>query len=139
MKRLALAAAVLAFATACSSGDGGTDAAPTRTVDVTMTDIAFSPTALTVAKGETVEFRFRNDGKLKHDAFIGTPAEQAEHEKEMNGGGHGGHGGDDGITVEAGQTGTLKHTFDEAGTTEIGCHEPGHYGAGMKITVTVTG
>ena len=138
MNRTALAAASLALATACSSGGG--DAKAARTVEITMTDIAFSPAAVTVAKGERVTFRFTNNGKLKHDAFLGDTGEQAEHEREMrDGGGHGGHGGDDAITVDPGKTGTLTHTFGEAGTTEIGCHEPGHYGAGMKVAVTVTG
>lgn len=50
-----------------------------------------------------------------------------------------GHGGDDGgITVEPGDTGELTHTFEEAGTILIGCHEPGHYDAGMVVTVEVT-
>jgi uncharacterized cupredoxin-like copper-binding protein len=31
----------------------------------------------------------------------------------------------------------LTTRFDRAGTFEIGCHEPGHDTAGMKITVTV--
>ncbi len=29
-------------------------------------------------------------------------------------------------------------TFTKAGTTLYGCHEPGHYVAGMKGTITVT-
>jgi uncharacterized cupredoxin-like copper-binding protein len=47
-------------------------------------------------------------------------------------------GGDmNAITVEPGKAGQLTHTFDKTGTVEIGCHEPGHYAAGMKIAVTV--
>jgi uncharacterized cupredoxin-like copper-binding protein len=42
-----------------------------------------------------------------------------------------------GTTVAPGQTVTLTHTFTEAGTTMIGCHEPGHYQAGMRLTVRV--
>jgi uncharacterized cupredoxin-like copper-binding protein len=48
-------------------------------------------------------------------------------------------GGDDpAVTVEPGKTEELTTRFDDAGTYEIGCHEPGHYAAGMKITITVT-
>lgn len=54
-----------------------------------------------------------------------------------HGGGHGGGSDADAITVEPGDTGELTHTFDESGEFEIGCHEPGHYEAGMKIDVTV--
>jgi uncharacterized cupredoxin-like copper-binding protein len=78
---------------------------------------------------------------------VGTPEDQADHEKEMaeggkDSGGHDAHGGGSGddnkITVEPGETGDLTYRFDEAGTYEIGCHEPGHYAAGMKLTVNVT-
>ena len=41
-------------------------------------------------------------------------------------------------SFEPGKSGDLTYRFDEAGTYEIGCHEPGHYAAGMKITVNVT-
>lgn len=34
--------------------------------------------------------------------------------------------------------GELTHTFEGLGDVEIGCHEPGHYEASMKIDVTVT-
>lgn len=43
----------------------------------------------------------------------------------------------DGITLEPGESGELTHTFDEAGTIEIGCHQPGHYDAGMRANITV--
>ena len=42
------------------------------------------------------------------------------------------------VTVDPGETGELETAFDEAGTYEIGCHEPGHYDAGMKLTVEVS-
>lgn len=157
MKRIVFAAAgVLALvATACGGGDdhesmnmeeGSTatsagGAVTAKTVSVTMIDIAYEPKSLTVQRGERVEFVFHNQGKIAHDAFIGDPAAQAEHEKEMteSSGGMGHTGGDsNAITVDPGNTDTLTHTFDKAGTLEIGCHQPGHYGAGMKIAVTVT-
>ena len=42
------------------------------------------------------------------------------------------------VTVKPGQSGDLTYTFDTAGTYEIGCHQSGHYDAGMKIAITVT-
>lgn len=52
---------------------------------------------------------------------------------------HGEHGAgdDDAVTVEPGDEAELTCTFDEAGRVEVGCHQPGHYKAGMKIDVTV--
>jgi uncharacterized cupredoxin-like copper-binding protein len=48
-----------------------------------------------------------------------------------------GHGHDNALSLKAGETGSLTMTFAKAGSLLIGCHEPGHYEAGMKATVTV--
>jgi uncharacterized cupredoxin-like copper-binding protein len=41
------------------------------------------------------------------------------------------------ITLQPGETKTLEYTFEEAGELLAGCHEPGHYDAGMVATITV--
>ena len=136
----ALAAAVLA---ACGSGSDSSSAAD-RTVEVTMKDIAFEPETVTVKKGETVRFVFRNAGKIDHEAFIGDAMAQTAHEQDMRKGGRdGGHDGGHGdekmaVTVKPGKTAELTHTFDMVETMEIGCHQAGHYEAGMKLTIEVT-
>jgi uncharacterized cupredoxin-like copper-binding protein len=123
-----------------SMSHGGA-AEPTQTVDVTMRDIAYDPPAVTVKAGETVQFVFHNQGQIRHDAFLGDEAAQAEHEKEMRKEGSGGmddrHSAD-AITVDPGKTGSLTHTFKAGDALVIGCHELGHYTAGMKLAVTVT-
>lgn len=131
-----LAAAFVLLAAAGCGTTGGTESSA-RTVEVTMRDVAFTPSTLAVSKGETVTFRFTNADAITHDAFIGDAAAQAEHEKAMRAGhGHAGH--DAGaVSVAPGKTASLTHTFDEAGTVEVGCHEPGHYAGGMKMVVTV--
>jgi uncharacterized cupredoxin-like copper-binding protein len=146
-----VAAGLALLAAACGGGDdesasaGGGDTA--RRVEIAMVDIDFKPKSLEVSAGEEVEFVFTNDGKVRHEAYIGTPDDQVDHEKEMaeggkDAGGHDAHGGSSGdntkITLEPGKTGALTYRFDEAGTYEIGCHEPGHYAAGMKMTLTVS-
>jgi uncharacterized cupredoxin-like copper-binding protein len=112
-----------------------------HSVDVEMRDIAYAPTTVSVRAGETVKFVFHNKGQIVHDAFLGDEAAQADHEKEMRGGGSGDmnmHGGGDGIKVEPGKTGELTHTFKAGESLVIGCHEAGHYQAGMKLPVTVS-
>jgi uncharacterized cupredoxin-like copper-binding protein len=145
MHRLRLAAAVAAVAlliTAC----GGTDepnsdgANADRTIEVDMVDIAFEPDTLEIEEGQTVRFVFSNAGEVAHDAFIGDSDAQQDHEDEMrkdDDGHDGGHGDEpeDAVTVEPGDTGELTYTFDEAGTLEIGCHQEGHYAAGMKTRI----
>ncbi len=109
-----------------------------------MADNTFEPGTLDVTEGETVRFVFTNTGKVAHDAFVGDQAAQDGHAMDMReaeGDDHGGgHGGDEGeaVTVEPGETGELTHTFDETGSLEIGCHQPGHYESGMKLALDVT-
>ncbi len=82
-------------------GGGGDDVATPNddgVVEITMKDNSFDPDEVEVEAGQTVTFRFRNEGDVEHDAFIGTEAEQADHESEMNPGGSedddAGHSGD---------------------------------------------
>ena len=139
---VALFAVVALVAGACGgSDDDASSSGDTRTIEIEMRDIAFAPDAIAVPAGEDVRLRFHNTGKVDHDAFIGDAAAQADHDEEMNssdGGMH--HGSDDSeaITVEPGDTGTLTHTFEAGDALLIGCHQPGHYKSGMKITVRVT-
>jgi uncharacterized cupredoxin-like copper-binding protein len=138
---------------ACSSGDdddaSGTNGTP-GVVNVRMVDNDFDPSALAVEKGDTVTFRFTNQGTLDHDAFVGTPEEQVDHETEMAddssttsssapmGDGSDEPSGPEGdLVVPPGQTGELSYTFDQAGVFEIGCHQPGHYDSGMKVHIVV--
>src|SRR5262245_45691778 len=132
-----------------SNGTEDTDSAGTRTVEVEMRDNEFSPD---VSEGETVRFVFTNEGQATHDAVVGDEADQAEHEAEMRSAesesehgsmstmGHGteAEGSEASITVEPGGSGELTYTFDTDDAVLIGCHEPGHYDAGMKLTLDVT-
>lgn len=151
MKRTVIAIVLLAFvAVACGGGeDHPAMESSANTVEITMVDIAFEPNSITVKPGDTVEFIFENRGQIAHDAFIGDSAAQAEHEREMRQDDSGSGDGDqmaghdksaddaEALTVQPGKTGRLTHTFDRAGTFEIGCHQLGHYAAGMKVAVTV--
>ncbi len=142
---IAGAGALTTLLAACggSSGAGttdivGNDATPTSpmTVEVAMEDIKFDTTTLTVTAGETIDFRFTNTGKIAHDAFIGDAAAQMEHEVEMSDASA--HPMEEAaIVLQPGESGELSYTFDLPGTYQIGCHQPGHYAAGMKIQVTV--
>ena len=143
------AASILA---ACGSGSGSTTASGT-TIKITMKDIAFDPAAVQVHRGDTVKFEFKNAGAVVHEALIGDEAAQEDHAMAMSSGGssdgsmpgmapdsmsaHGAGAAMDMITVDPGKTGTLTYTFENAGTLIIGCHQPGHYEAGMKVMITV--
>ncbi len=142
-----LAVAVLALA-ACGDDSDDTTAGPgTRTVEIEMRDIEFSPETVQVEAGETVRFVFHNVGAVAHDAFIGDESAQGDHEMEMRGADDGGmnmddggsgDSGENGITVDPGDTAELTHTFREGDELLIGCHQEGHYEAGMKVMVNMS-
>ncbi len=112
-----------------------------REIAVEMTDFAFTPSSFDIKAGETIRFVFHNSGKLGHEAAVGDEARQTEHEMEMANMAPGvtemPESEHDEVTVKRGETGTLDYTFDTPGTLILGCHEPGHYKAGMVATITV--
>lgn len=113
-----------------------------RIVTIKVVDVAFEPASIDVTTGEKVTFVFTNRGKVDHDAFIGDTKAQAKHERAMRKAKDNEHGGHDrdganALTVKPAARAKLTYTFEKAGTVEIGCHEPGHYDAGMKVAVTV--
>lgn len=150
VRRLQLIPVVLAmtiFVAAC--GEGGQSSPTTnvadgtatgqRTVEVAMEDMKFVQAALTVQAGETIDFRFTNNGQVAHDAFVGDNAAQMEHEAEMAqmGTTRDHDDAEAAIVLQPGESGELSYTFSDVGTYEVGCHQPGHYAAGMKMDVTV--
>lgn len=117
-----------------------------RVVEVDMEDIAFSVEELEFAVGERVRFDFVNVGQAPHEALIGDLHVQEEHEQEMAEGADHDEASDDGhegelttISLEPGESGSFVHEFTEAGELWMGCHVPGHWGAGMRTRITVTG
>jgi Cu+-exporting ATPase len=111
--------------------------AVSRTIQVSTTDtLRFSPDVLTVRSGETIAFEISNAGALPHEFFVGTPAEQQAHEREMASGAPM-HAEPGQIDVPAGATVRLVYTFDRPGTLEYGCHVAGHYAAGMRGAITI--
>ena len=171
--RLALAACVLAFSVSAVASPGShaeighpaADASATRTVNIEMTDLAFSPKTLEVKAGETVRFVLVNKGQLLHEFNLGDAAMHAEHQKEMlkmqqsgamttTGMDHAGmdhgamgqgsmpmagmtHDDPNSVLVEPGKTAELTWTFSGTRDLEFACNVPGHYQAGMVGTLKV--
>ena len=124
----------------------------TRTVEVTLRDIAFEPKSLDVKAGETVRFVLVNNGRLLHEFNLGDGAMHARHQQEMlqmqqsgqltptamkamdhasMGHGQMKHDDPNSVLVEPGKTGELTWTFNKATDLEFACNIPGHYQAGM--------
>lgn len=171
--RLALAGCVLAFSVSAVASPGShaeighpaAAASATRTVNIEMTDLAFSPKTLEVKAGETVRFVLVNKGQLLHEFNLGDAAMHAEHQKEMlkmqqsgamttTGMHHAGmdhgamgqgsmpmagmtHDDPNSVLVEPGKTAELTWTFSGTRDLEFACNVPGHYQAGMVGTLKV--
>ncbi len=147
---------ILLFLVAACSGAGST-IAPTASpsspppaasassrpeaITVKLTDsLRMEPSQLTVKAGEAIRFVVTNAGAIDHEFYLGDEVAQGAHEQEMMSmGGTMLHDEADGIVLKPGETKELVHTFSAAGQFLAGCHVTGHYGAGMKAMITVTG
>lgn len=121
-------------------GEPGKAADAKRTVTVNMLDsMRFTPQSITVKQGETIKFIVKNSGKVKHEMVLGTEKELKEHYEVMKKNPEMEHADDNQITVQPGRSGEIIWRFTKAGKVNFACLQPGHYDAGMKGFVTVTG
>jgi len=119
-------------------GKPGVAATATRTVEVDMTDsMRFTPSDISVKKGETVRFVVRNSGRLKHELVLGTAQELKSHYGAMMKNPEMEHAEPNMVTLAPGMTGEVVWQFTKAGKVDFGCLQPGHYDAGMKGVVNV--
>ncbi|MBA2720101.1 MAG: hypothetical protein H0U52_12825 [Chloroflexi bacterium] len=149
-RSLVLLTSVALLVAACTTGGGAMtspfapassipSAAATR-IEVALTDsLKIEPAAMTVPRGTPVTFVVTNSGATDHEFYLGDEAAQAAHEKEMTEMGGMAHDGPGGIALKPGETKELTYTFAAVGESLAGCHVVGHYGGGMKATITVTG
>ena len=102
-----------------------------RVVHMDMSDqLKFLPMDVPVVKGETIRFVLTNSGTVIHEFQVGPADKVAADEVDGT------------IVVEkdeldAGSTHAVDYTFSGDGPYAYACHEPGHYEAGMKGTVTI--
>ncbi|MFV0672202.1 cupredoxin domain-containing protein [Variovorax sp. tm] len=119
-------------------GKPGVAAKATRTVEVDMTDsMRFTPSDISVKKGETVRFVVRNSGRLRHELVLGTAQELKSHYAAMMKNPEMEHAEPNMVTLAPGMTGEVVWQFTKAGKVDFGCLQPGHYDAGMKGVVKV--
>ncbi|MBF6038058.1 cupredoxin family protein [Pseudomonas sp. P154a] len=134
----------------------------TRSVEVVMGDMSFTPKAIDIKAGETIRFVLVNKGQLLHEFNLGDAAMHAKHQqemlqmqqsgmltpngmKEMDHGAMAGmdhgmmkHDDPNSVLVEPGKTAELTWTFTKASSLEFACNIPGHYQAGMVGKLTVS-
>lgn len=109
-----------------------------RIVEVTMDDtMRFLPETLSFREGETVQFRVRNNGSIRHEMVLGNPSMIAEHARGMRQGMGMDHDDPNMLSLPPGEEGTLIWKFTRAGKFTFACLVPGHFEAGMKGDITV--
>lgn len=134
LRRSLAAFLVLLFVVPACARPSRESAALDRTVNVFMRDDnTYDPPEIGVSAGETVAFEVINEGNLVHELLIGDEEEQLRYAEQMEHGGHEGHGSSvPGVVVEPGQRKTFTYVIPpNKGRLYFGCHEPGHYEAGM--------
>lgn len=110
-----------------------------RTIQVGMSDaMRFTPDAITVRRGETVKFVFRNEGKQLHEFVLGTKKELEEHAALMMKFPNMEHDEPYMAHVPAGKTAEIIWTFNRPGDFDFACLIAGHYQAGMVGKITVS-
>ncbi len=107
----------------------GTQASPRVVRVVAGPGYAFTPSTITVAKGETVTFEVASMGGLTHEFMVG-PADAVAADQA---------GTPEAAGIGMMQTASVTYTFDGSGPYAYACHAAGHYEAGMRGAITVAG
>jgi uncharacterized cupredoxin-like copper-binding protein len=159
MKRVLIATAVAALTvtTALAAGKhaGGHEegmaigqpageAKPKRTINVVMKDksdggMVFEPSTIAVRQGETIRLKFLNRGEQDHEFVMDTHEAVMEHKEVMAKFPEMEHDDPNAVRLKAGERGEILWTFVNAGEFSFACLIPGHYEAGMKGALKVSG
>jgi len=105
----------------------GTASAPRLVRILAGPGYAFSPSEIRVDAGETITFAVTTMGPMVHEFKVGPAAEVAADATAAP------EIADIGMMA----TKSLTYTFSGSGPFAFACHEPGHYEAGMRGTITV--
>lgn len=109
-----------------------------RSMTVEMSDaIRFTPSEITVKRGETVRFVIKNQGKLMHEMVLGTMDELKEHGALMKKFPGMEHDEPYMAHVAPSKTGEMGWQFTQAGEFYYACLLPGHFEAGMVGKIVV--
>ncbi len=145
---MALGGVLLLLLAACGAGSGPGQASASplhvtavgpHVVEIQMTDdLRFVPDRMVVDAGQTVKFLATNRSSVEHELFIADAAAQDQHEAEMQAGADANmHFRPDDMVLMPGRSNQLIYTFDKPGELIFGCHQLGHYLAGMRGTIEV--
>lgn len=138
---VALAAVPLSAIADAGHGSIGRPGDPTkvsRTIEIVGSDnMRYTPSRITVKRGETVRLVVKNGGKLTHELVLGSAAELKEHAALMRKFPNMEHDEPNQARVKPGESAEIVWQFTRAGVVPFACLEPGHMEAGMTGTIKV--
>lgn len=124
-----------------SAGEPGDPKKPAHAIKVRMHEdgkkMLFTPSRITVRKGEQVRFVLSNDGIENHEFVLATAADNRKHGAVMKKHPNMAHDDPNAIKLTPFTAGEILWKFTKKGTFEFACLIPGHYEAGMHGTITV--
>lgn len=120
-----------------SAGEPGDPKKPARTIEVEMTEMAFTPDKIEVKRGEQIKFVIRNAGKEDHEFLLATTAENLKHAEVMRKNPGMEHDDPNGVRVAPKKSAEILWRFTRRGSFEYSCLIPSHREYGMIGTVTV--
>ncbi len=141
---LAVAATRPAFPHGEEAGFGvpGDPTKPAHTVRISMIEttdghMRFTPSDMTIRRGEQIRFLIENKGVLAHELIIDTVQGNLAHGEEMKKNPEMEHADPNGIRLAPTKRGEILWQFTEAGTFDFSCLIPGHRDAGMHGVIRV--
>jgi uncharacterized cupredoxin-like copper-binding protein len=120
-----------------SAGEPGDPKKPSRTVEVDMSEMKYTPSRIEVKQGEQIRFVIRNVGEEEHEFMLATTEENLKHAEDMSKQPHMEHDDPNEVRLKPKQSAELVWKFTKAGTFEYSCLIPGHRENGMIGQVVV--
>jgi uncharacterized cupredoxin-like copper-binding protein len=120
-----------------AAGEPGDPKKPARTVEISMSEMAYEPSSIEVKRGEQIRFVIRNAGKEDHEFLLATTKDNLAHAEMMKKHRHMKHEEPNGVTLAPAKLAELLWKFSKAGTFEYSCLIPDHRDYGMIGRVTV--
>lgn len=120
-----------------AAGQPGDAKKPSRTVEIEMSEMAYTPSRINVKRGEQIRFVVRNAGKEDHEFLLATTEENLKHAEVMKKHPHMEHDDPNGVRLAPNKSAEILWKFTRAGTFEYSCLIPDHRDYGMIGRITV--
>ena len=120
-----------------SAGEPGNPKKPSRTIEVTMSEMEFTPSRIEVKRGEQIRFIVRNAGTEDHEFLLASTEDNLKHAEAMKKNPKMEHDDPNGVRLAPKKSAEILWKFTKAGSFEYSCLIPDHRDYGMTGRITV--